>query len=135
VLHIAGLDIETHCLTLRACLGIFSRWSARHPDHDPVVLLINSSGQDAMAPLFPHEAKFHQEDIDAVDRDVAEVLGPSRLITPETVRGGHATLRDAVQARSWPTVGACRGRFLVVLDAPRPMKPFSPMAMLRFEAA
>jgi hypothetical protein len=116
VLHIAGLDTEVHCLTLRTCLAIFARWSDAHPGHAPLVILINSSDPDLIAGVWSKPLKFDQASIDAVDRDVAEVIGRERIITPDDVRGRHATLREAVLAKAWPTLSQARGKFLFVLD-------------------
>lgn len=114
VLHVAGLDYDTHCLTLRACLAVFARWSDAHPGHTPLVVLVNASDVDA-APYQPRAIAFTAADIDAVDRDVRETLG-ARLLTPDEVRGGLATLREAVRAGGWPRLGALRGRIIAVLD-------------------
>jgi hypothetical protein len=116
VLHIAGKDTEVHCLTFRKCLAVFARWSDAHPDHAPVVILVNSSDPDRIPGLFPHDIRFDQASIDALDQDVAQVIGRNRLVTPDDVRGDHATLREAVLAKAWPTLGQMRGKFLFILD-------------------
>lgn len=115
-LHVPGLDTESHCLTFRTCLAIFARWSDAHPGHDPIAILVNSVDWPARDGLWPTDAIFTQADIDAVNRDILEVIGANRLITPDAVRGGYATLREGVLAGGWPTVGSARGRFLFVLD-------------------
>jgi hypothetical protein len=116
VLHIAGLDTEAHCLTLRRCLAVFARWSDAHPGHAPVVILINSSDARRIPGIFPQDILFSQADIDALNQDVAEVIGPNRVITPDRVRGGYTTLREAVLTKAWPTLSDARGRFLFILD-------------------
>jgi len=116
VMHVAGLDTGTHCLTLRACLAVFARWSDAHPGHLPVAILINSSDPRRLPGLFEHDIKFTPADIDALDRDIAETMGTARIITPDQVRGTHATLREAVLAKAWPTLAQARGKFLFVLD-------------------
>lgn len=116
VLHIAGKDTEVHCLTFRKCLTIFARWSDAHPGHDAIVILVNSSDPDCIPGLFPHDIKFDQAGIDALNQDIFQVIGRQRLVIPDDVRGGHATLREAVLAKAWPTLGAMRGKFLFILD-------------------
>lgn len=116
VVHTPGLDTEAHCLTLRACLVVFARWSDAHPDHAPVIILINAVDPDRLPSLFEHDVKFDPAGIDALDRDVAEVIGSTRIITPDQVRGAHATLREAALAKAWPTLAQARGKFLFVLD-------------------
>jgi len=116
VVHVPGLDTEVHCLTLRTCLAIFARWSDAHPGHDPIVILINSADPRRLPGLFPYDIKFDQASIDAVNQDIADVIGAKRIVTPDDVRGDHATLREAVLAKAWPTIGAMRGKFVFVLD-------------------
>lgn len=116
VLHFPRLDYEVHCLTFRKCLGIFARWSDAHPNHDPVVILVNSVDFPPTPKLWPNNAVFDQASIDALNEDIRQVIGPRRVLTPDAVRGGYATLREAVQAHAWPKMAALRGRFVFVLD-------------------
>lgn len=116
VLHVAGLDTEVHCLTFRKCLAIFARWSDAHPDHAPVVILVNSVDPLNIPVLFPRDLKFDQAGIDEIERDIDAVIGRNRVITPDDVRGAHATLREASLAKTWPKLGDVRGKFVFVLD-------------------
>jgi hypothetical protein len=117
VLHFPQLDIETHCLTFHACLGLLQAWSARHPGHLPVTVLINISDFPPIAGFWMHDAKFEESDLAALDADIFAVIGRAGLVTPDDVRGSHRTLAEAVRAHAWPTLGAARGKFLFVLDA------------------
>jgi len=116
VVHIAGVDYDVHCRTFRACLSIFARWSAAHPNHDPMVILVNSVDQDAIPGFWPKPDVLEQADIDALNTDIEQVIGKDHVVTPDRVRGGYATLREAVTHKAWPTVAQMRGRFLFVLD-------------------
>ncbi len=116
VLHVAGLDTEVHCLTFRKCLAIFARWSDAHPDHAPILILVNSVDPLNIPVLFPRDLKFNQAGIDEIDLDIAAVIGRNRVIAPDDVRGIHATLREASLAKAWPKLGDMRGKFLFVLD-------------------
>jgi hypothetical protein len=116
VLHIAGLDTEVHCLTFRACLTIFARWSDAHPGHEPYVILVNSSDPRRIPGRFDHDVKFDAASIDALNQDIFEVIGRQRLVTPDDVRGPYATLREAVTSKAWPTLAHMRGKFLFILD-------------------
>lgn len=107
VLHIPPVDVQTHCLTLALCLQTVAAWSDAHPDHAMLVILVNN--RDAPEP-------YTAAGLDAVDATIRAVFGPDRLITPDSVRGDHASLRDAVLARAWPTVAAARGKVLLVHD-------------------
>lgn len=117
VLHVPGLDWQTHCRTFRACLGIFRRWSDAHPDHLPVMILVNASDVRPIPGLRTTDLGFDDATLDALDGDIAAVIGRARVIAPDDVRGSLPSLRAAVLAHRWPTVGASRGKFLFVLDA------------------
>jgi hypothetical protein len=75
VVHVAGFDTEVHCLSLRTCLAVFARWSDAHPNHAPVVILINSVDPMRIPVLFPYDLKFDQAGIDALNQDIVDVIG------------------------------------------------------------
>ncbi len=108
VLHIPGLDTETHCLTFRACLATLRRWSDSHAGHVPVIVLVNTGDAGG--------ARFDAAALDALDTDIRAVIGDDRLIAPDRVRGSAPTLRAAVRAHRWPTLADAAGHFLFVLD-------------------
>ncbi len=115
-IHVPGLDWQTHCRTFRACMMIFRRWSDAHPGHLPVMLLVNASDVRPIPGLRTTDLGFDAAALDALDADIAATIGRERVIAPDDVRGTLPTLRDAVLAHRWPTVGASRGKFLLVLD-------------------
>jgi hypothetical protein len=55
-------------------------------------------------------------EFDALDAEIRSVFPAKQIITPDEVRGGRATLEEAVRAGGWPTLGAARGRLLFCLD-------------------
>lgn len=117
VLHFPQIDIESHCLTFRECLGVLRRWSDGHPGHLPVTVLVNASDFPPIPGFWLHDARFEAADIDALDADIRAVMGEDHLIVPDMVRGAYATLAGAVRAHGWPTLAAAKGRFLFVFDA------------------
>jgi len=116
VVHIAGVDYNVHCLTFRTCLEVFARWSDQHPNHDPIVILVNSVDQDAIPGFWPKADVLERADIDGLNADIEQVMGKARVITPDDVRGQFPTLRAAALAKAWPTVAQARGKFMFVLD-------------------
>ncbi|MGN5373382.1 Ca2+-dependent phosphoinositide-specific phospholipase C [Sphingomonas hankookensis] len=109
VLHIPGIDTDSHCRSFRACLTILRGWSDRHRGHAPVFVLVNAGDAGG--------ARFDAANLAALDRDIRAVMGPGRIVTPDAVRGRAATLRDAVtRDHAWPTMARAAGRFLFVLD-------------------
>lgn len=118
VLHVQDIDYRSSCPVFTDCLRAIADWSAAHPGHLPILILINLK-EDAIA--FPGSVKplaFDAAAMDAVDAEIRTVFGEDRLITPDQVQGAFGSLRDAARAGAWPSLGAARGRVMFALDAP-----------------
>ena len=117
VFHVVDVDVRSSCPTLRRCLDEVRRWSDRHPDHVPIVILVNGKDElevrDGVAPL-----PFDATAFDALDREIRAALPASKLITPDDVQGRFPTLRDAATGGGWPTLGKARGKLLLTLEMP-----------------
>ncbi len=116
VLHLPDVDVRSSCPTFRQCLAELKRWSDAHPRHIPIFVLVEAKVQSL--PILPGASSsppFTRTDYDEIDRVIAEVIGRDRLVTPDDVRGAHATLEEAVLAGNWPTLGQARGKFLFQL--------------------
>lgn len=115
VMHLADIDFRSQCMLFVECLRQIRAWSRQHPQHAPILILINAkdgkSGPGAVAPL-----AFDAKAFDALDAEVRSVFPPAELIVPDDVRGRAATLREAVLAGAWPKIGASRGKVLFALD-------------------
>jgi hypothetical protein len=66
--------------------------------------------------------KFTSATFDALDAEIRSVFSASELITPDDVRGGHATLEEAVLNNGWPTLDEARGKMVFLMDQ-RPVGP------------
>lgn len=115
VMHLPDIDFRSSCVTFRACLTIVRDWSRAHPRHVPILILINAkdgrSGPGEVPPL-PFDARA----FDALDAEVREVFDSGHLLVPDQVQGDFPTLRGAVRAGHWPTLGEMRGKVLFALD-------------------
>ena len=119
VFHVQDIDVRTTCPTLVACLTEIRDWSRANPSHVPVMVMIElkdqpldkARGLDAVTPV-----PIGAAELDALDAEIRTVFPPAQLITPDSVRGRHATLRAALEADGWPTLGAARGKVLFALD-------------------
>ena len=119
VLHIQDYDFETNCLTFVECLGTVRAWSDAHPHHLPIVILtelkddpvpdVGVGGVAMPVPIGPAE-------LDALDGEIRSVFPRRKLITPDDVRRGRATLEDAVLSFGWPRLGVARGKVLFLMD-------------------
>lgn len=127
VLHTQDFDYATTCLTLVACLEIIRGWSDRHPDHVPVMVMIEAKEQ-SIEEAAAGETDLEIPDLgfaepleltpglfDDLDDEIRSVFPPEQLITPDDVRGERATLEEAVLEEGWPTLSEARGKLMFAL--------------------
>jgi len=121
VLHVQDVDFATTCVLLVTCLHEIKDWSDVHPGHVPILVLIEAKDEPMTieAPLewtvpLPIDAAA----FDALDAEIRSVFDDEDLVTPDLVRGDHATLGEAVSSEGWPLLGEVRGRVLFALDSP-----------------
>jgi len=120
VLHIPDFDYQTHHYTFRSALETIAAWSDAHPTHVPLAIHIETK-EGTVADALPNfgltpAIPFDAAAADAIDAEIRAVFAESRLITPDEVRGSHATLEEAVLAGGWPTLAAARGRILFLME-------------------
>jgi hypothetical protein len=118
VLHMPEIDYESSCLAFATCLATIDRWSGAHPHHLPIMVLVEA--KDSPSPDVAHlgfatPAPIDTAALDELDAEIRKGIGASRLLTPDQVRGSHATLRAAVTTGGWPTLAASRGKVLFCL--------------------
>ena len=125
VFHDNELDFESSCLTLEVCLTQIEQWSKANPSHVPVMVLVElkeeSLEQEAAArgtpvPKGAIPRAITTEVLDKLDAEIRSVVPPADMITPDDVRGTHATLAEAVRTDGWPALGHSRGKLLFTLD-------------------
>lgn len=116
VMHVPDIDYRSVCATFRACLEEVRAWSARHPDHLPLLIMMNLKDSQipypGATPLLPFDAA----GMDEVDAEIRAVFGTDRLITPDEVRGARPTLAEAVRRGGWPSLRAARGKVFFAMD-------------------
>ena len=115
-MHVPDVDFRSSCVRFVSCLEIIRTWSRAHPTHIPILILINAKDEPARLPGAASVAPFDAAAFDALDAEISSVFSMDDLITPDQVRGSHASLRDAVLAGSWPMLREARGRILIALD-------------------
>ena len=115
VFHIQDIDYLSTVATFAEALRQVRDWSAAHPRHVPILVLVELK-DDVVAALPTRPATFGKAELDGIDAEIRAVFSPADLLAPDQVRGPRATLRDAIKARGWPTLEESRGKVLFALD-------------------
>ncbi len=118
VLHEASVDYRSVCPLFRGCLSDIRAWSTAHPEHVPLLVILNLKEGGLNLPGATKAPLFDAKGMDAIDAEIRAVFPEAALITPDQVQGRHATLREAVAKGGWPSLKAARGRVMFALDAP-----------------
>jgi hypothetical protein len=118
VLHVQEIDFRSTCLTFVRCLQVIQTWSAEHPGHLPITVLIEAKDDPIDDPGFGFviPPEFDAAALDAVDAEIRSVFPAEQLLTPDDVRGNRSTLERAVVKDGWPALADARGRVLFALD-------------------
>uniref|UniRef100_B0T4N5 Calcium-dependent phosphoinositide phospholipase C n=1 Tax=Caulobacter sp. (strain K31) TaxID=366602 RepID=B0T4N5_CAUSK len=117
VLHAPVIDARTHCLTLTDCFGQVAAWSRVHPDHDLIVIFVNTKEEPFNSPLIPNPPLYTEADLAGIDADAVQAFGRDHIVAPDDLRGDASTLRQAATGGRWPGLAASRGKVLLVLDS------------------
>ena len=105
--HLPDLDAGTTCATFVGCVSVLEAWSAAHPGHHPILVLVETKD-----PWFAETGAAH---LAALDDELLSVWPEERLIRPADLLGSDPDLRTALAEDGWPVLGALRGRALFVL--------------------
>ena len=116
VVHVQDLDFESTCWTFVACLRTVKQWSDANPGHVPLMILVEAKDEGIPIRNSAVPVPIRAAELDALDAEIRSVFPVRQLVTPDDVRGGQASLEEAIQTVGWPTLGAVRGRVLFALD-------------------
>ncbi len=119
VLHVQDVDFDTRCLTFVLCLEDIKAWSDANPKHLPILILVEAKDDVIPDPLnldFAIPIPFGPAELDTIDSEILTVFAIEQIITPDDVRGSHATLEDAILEDGWPTLRESRGKVMFALD-------------------
>lgn len=115
ILHVPDVDFQSTTPTLTDALKQVREWSKTHPEHVPIMILLELKGEpDAALPTRP--LAFDRKALEALDAEILSVFSIEEMITPEQVRGTFATLAEAVRKKGWPALNSVRGRVMFALD-------------------
>ena len=118
VLHIQDVDYESSCVTFTECLEVVADWSLDHPDHLPILVLVEAKDDPIPDPGlgFAVPLPIGAAELDALDEEIRMVFDSDHLLEPDDVRGDYDTLDEAVTTDGWPTLEDSRGQVLFALD-------------------
>ena len=116
VMHVPDIDYRSVCATFVSCLTEVRAWSRAHPDHVPILIIMNLKDDNipfpGAVPLLPFDAKA----MASIDAEIRSVFPDAELITPDKVQGRAASLREAVATKGWPKLKAARGKVMFAMD-------------------
>ena len=98
VMHVPDLDYRSVCPLFTGCLAEIRAWSRAHPDHVPILILLNLKEDNLKIPGAVKLAPFDTKAMDAVDAEIRSVFAPGELITPDAVQGRYPSLKAATAA-------------------------------------
>ena len=118
VLHIEAIDEDATCETFVACLDQIKAWSDANPAHMPIAVLVELKDSDDV-PIDPVPLIIDAALLRDLDDEIRSVFPEDRLLTPDDVRGTHASVEDAILTDGWPRVDDVRGQVMFLLDNKR----------------
>ena len=116
VIHVLDVDYRSSCMTLKDCLTQVAAWSRAHKDHLPILISLHANDAKTPMPGATKPVPYDADAFAALDAEIRSVFQPGELITPDQMKGEHATLREAAQAGAWPKLGEARGKVIFLLD-------------------
>jgi hypothetical protein len=115
VMHVQDIDFRATVLTFVAGLRQVRDWSAQHPRHFPICILIELK-DEVIAPGFTKPVPFGAKELDAVEVEILTVFKREQILKPDDIRSKFNTLPEALARRGWPRLDAVRGKVLFALD-------------------
>lgn len=114
ILHSPDFDFRATVPTFRKALQELAAWSKAHPEHEPVMVLLELK-EDSFSPRI-HPVPFDEAQLKNVEAEICGELSDNQILTPDKVRGNAASLRDAVTQQGWPQLSEVAGKFIFALD-------------------
>jgi len=116
VLHAQDIDVRSSCATWVKCLIQIRTWSDANPSHVPLLIMFNAKEGGSSYPGTIEALRFTPRAYELLEAEILSVFPISRIITPDEVRRGRATLREAVLELGWPSLEESLGRVFFALD-------------------
>jgi Phosphoinositide phospholipase C, Ca2+-dependent/Beta-galactosidase len=115
VMHVQDIDYFSSVLTFVQGLQQVRDWSAQHPDHFPIFILIELK-DDLPSPELTPPVPIGTNELAALEGEILSVFRQDEILTPDDVRGKEPTLPEALRKHGWPTLAEARGKVMFGLD-------------------
>ena len=115
VMHIPGVDVQSHCVLFSDCLNNLKKWSQANPLHYPIVVMINVKETGTSIDPQPPTLKFKASDYHSLDAVIKQTLSDS-LFTPDNLRKSTLSLNETVTQFGWPNVDLLKQKFIFLFD-------------------
>jgi hypothetical protein len=114
VLHVVDFDYNTSCRTFTLCLQQVKSWSDQHPQHVPVLILLEPKQSDPriVAAGGVQAPPWDAANLNTIDREIRSVFSERQLLSPDDVRKPGLTLEQSVLRKGWPTLDQARGKVM-----------------------
>jgi hypothetical protein len=122
VFHISDVDFNSHYPTFKKALMAVKTWSDAHPRHLPIYILVEPKedgvGNHVKAFGFVPVLPFDSAALESIDHEIREVFAGDlqHILTPDDVRGKHATLNEAILTQGWPLLAEARGKVVFIMN-------------------
>ena len=115
ILHVPDFDFVSPTLTFQSALKEVREWSAAHPFHFPILVMVELK-EDSAGKEFTQPIRFTPALLDALDAEIRAGIPDAQRFEPDQLRRGLPTLREAVSGRGWPAVSTLLGKVLFAMD-------------------
>ena len=115
VMHVPDIDFASSVPTLVGALHAVREWSAKHPRHVPVFIMLELK-EESLGPTFTQPLPFDRAQLANLEKEILSVFPRESILTPDDVRGKAATLPEALRRSGWPLLDSVRGRVMFGLD-------------------
>ncbi|MDP2426268.1 MAG: Ca2+-dependent phosphoinositide-specific phospholipase C [Candidatus Izemoplasmatales bacterium] len=114
VTHVPLVDNSSTAVKLAKAFEEIALWSANHPQHIPLVILLEIKYDWHV--LDPFIQNIGLTEMDLLDELVHSSFGET-LFTPADLLLNYSTLKEAITNNGWPTVASLLGKVAVVIHA------------------
>jgi hypothetical protein len=118
MIHIADFDYNSTCIRFVTCLQQVRDWSAAHPRHLPILIMLEFKQSDsrAVAAGGVKAPPWDAPALEGVEAEIRSVFRDRDMITADDIRRRGLTLEQSVLRFGWPRLDDARGKVAFLMD-------------------